>query len=48
MIIVLASVNQCVAVNLWPNRTKKSLSSENTLLKAATNSKSDLHVFIAL
>lgn len=47
MKIALSSVNHCIAVNLQPDRTKQSLSSENTVAKTGTNSKSALHVFIA-
>lgn len=46
--IALFSVSQCIVVNLWPDRTKQSLSSENAMAKAGTKSKSVLNFFYCL
>lgn len=46
--IALFSVSPCIVVNLQPDRTKQSLSSENAVAKTGTNSKSALHCFYCL
>lgn len=44
--IALFSVSQCNVANLWPERTKQSLSSGTAMAKTGTNSKSVLYFFI--